>query len=333
MIEELEIRSTTKTTWIIPTSGTTSNAKLVKHDLGSLTESVKIQNREGVNFRWAALYEIYRFAGLQVFLQSLASSSTLILQPSNLPFPEKINKLIIERCNAISGTPSLFRKILMLPESNKLPLKQITLGGEIVDQSILDSLKATYQSSRITHIYATTETGVVFSVNDGKAGFPVSYVECDHYKEKIRIIDNFVHVKPKTARRKIYINGAIEEINGFYNTKDKVYSINKRYYFLGRDDGTINVGGQKIYPEEIEQVLLDHPLVEAVIVVGKPSSILGNIIMAKLVLKKDREYDSHTFSKEIHTYCSHRLEKYKMPYKFEIADKIQLNDSGKVRRK
>ena len=58
----------------------------------------------------------------------------------------------------------------------KVPLVQITLGGEVVDQPVLDKLRSLYPGARQVHIYATTELGRCFSVSDGLAGFPASYL-------------------------------------------------------------------------------------------------------------------------------------------------------------
>ena len=82
-----------------------------------------------------------------------------------------------EGVNAMSATPTLWRKILMSDASRSLALRSITLGGEIADQQVLSTLASTYPSARIRHIYASTEAGTGFSVTDGKAGFPVSFLE------------------------------------------------------------------------------------------------------------------------------------------------------------
>ena len=76
---------------------------------------------------------------------------------------------------AVSGTPSYWRRLVTLGSRDALkeiPLEQITLGGEIADQTLLDTLKLMYPAARIVHIYATSELGRCFSVKDGKAGFP-----------------------------------------------------------------------------------------------------------------------------------------------------------------
>ena len=156
------------TLWIIPTSGTTNRPKLIKHSTDSLISRVKVDKVKGKALIWGNLYDHTRFAGIQVLLQGLIGGSTLVLDnKSNIE--EKLNALIKNHCNALSGTPTIWRNILMLPSAKKLKLKQITLGGEIIDQAILNSLKRIYPNARITHIYALTEIGVAFSVSDSVA--------------------------------------------------------------------------------------------------------------------------------------------------------------------
>ncbi len=85
-------------------------------------------------------------------------------------------QLVESGANAVSATPSLWRQILQLPVSAGWDLKQITLGGEIADQRVLDALTSAFPGARIVHVFASTETGAAFSVKDGREGFPVTYL-------------------------------------------------------------------------------------------------------------------------------------------------------------
>jgi len=110
------------TTWIIPTSGTTSTPKLVSHDLASLTRSLKTDSSVGSRLRWGLLYDPTRFAGLQTLLQGLCGGSTLI-QPRSLVDPAVIVEGLSQcRCNALSATPSMWRRLLMAEAFDDLQL-------------------------------------------------------------------------------------------------------------------------------------------------------------------------------------------------------------------
>jgi len=314
--------------WVIPTSGTSNNIKLVRHDIASLLRSVRKKSENSRQRRWACLYETARFAGLQVFLQSLAGGSSLVLPEPGVSFSQSVGNLIDHGCNAISGTPSLFRKLLMAPDVKKLPLRQITLGGEIVDQQVLDSLKGAFPSARITHIYATTETGVVFSVHDGLAGFPAAMVDGGNLKIK----DDTIYVKLKDTRKDLFVGGAVSLKDGFYDTKDRVRLEGERYVFLGRDDGSVNIGGEKVFPEEIEQVFLSHPAVASALVTSRPSARVGYLLSATLTLRGEEHKGRDEQINEIRRFVSRRLPKHKIPYNIMIQDELELNTSGKMKR-
>ena len=65
----------------------------------------------------------------------------------------------------------------MTDRFGEMPLRQITLGGEIADKSLLNALAQRIPQAQISHVYASTEGGVAFTVNDGKQGFPKSLLE------------------------------------------------------------------------------------------------------------------------------------------------------------
>jgi acyl-CoA synthetase (AMP-forming)/AMP-acid ligase II len=99
--------------------------------------------------------------------------------------------------------------------------------------------------------------------------------------------------------------------DGFYITGDRV-EIDGRYYrILGRDSEIINVGGEKVYPAEVESVLLEMPNIKEVLVVGKSNPVIGNIVCAHFVL--EQEESKSDLMKRITAFCHSRLEPFKVP--------------------
>ena len=235
----------TPTRWILATSGTTGAPKLIEHTLATLSRTVKRDYTRGTNFVWGLLYDPCRFAGMQVVLQALCSCSKLIVSGS-LDFSEQIDNLINNKVNALSATPSLWRKLLLDGKIKSLSLRQITLGGEIADQNILDALKYHFPSARIVHIYASTEAGSAFSVHDGLSGFPVNWLESNTAPVSMRIReDGHLLIKPTLLPRGTEI-GNRTDADGYLDTEDLVQIDGDRVIFLGRASGAINVGGNSI---------------------------------------------------------------------------------------
>ncbi len=321
------------TAWVIPTSGTTGTPKLVAHTFRSLTRTVKTNPEIGRQFRWGQLYDLARFAGLQVFLNSILSGSTLVFTRSGDPLSERVAHLAKHGCNAISATPTLWRKILMTPEARELHPRQITLGGEIVDQPILNALGAQFPEARISHIYASTEAGAAFTVNDGLAGFSRKLLDSPPAGLDLKVnAEGFLLIRPE-LREQSYLAGdtRLFDEEGFVNTGDLVRLTDDRVFFLGRANGTINVGGNKVPPEEVESVLHAIPGVRGARVYGKRSSITGTLVAADIQVETGvTELDA--LRRAIASHCAQALPGYKVPAMIRFVSEIQTSGSGKVVR-
>ena len=320
--------------WILTTSGTTGTPKVVSYSLESLAKSTKRNAAEGTKYIWGLSYDLNRFAGLQVYLQAIAAGSTLVISESAEAVGDVVYNFKLLGVNALSATASFWRKILMSPFSSDMPFKLITLGGEIADQNTLNALSQKYPSAKIVHIYASTEAGVGFSVKDRQAGFPVSFLKDDYSTSmKLKVYRNTLWIKKHAGKCKI-IRGQVEsDINDFYNTGDIVSIENNRVLFKGRESGSINVGGNKVMPEEVELILNNHPLIALSHVFGKKNAILGMLVSAKIILDvPEQSGDCSKLKKQIKDYCRKQLETYKVPAFIECVDSINLNDSGKINR-
>src|SRR6185503_4665956 len=78
---------------------------------------------------------------------------------------------------------------------------------------------------------------------------------------------------------------ALADDDGFVDTGDILEKRGERYYFVGRKNGIINVGGLKVHPEEVEAVINRHPHVTMSRVRARKNPITGSIVVAEVVLK------------------------------------------------
>jgi acyl-CoA synthetase (AMP-forming)/AMP-acid ligase II len=287
-----------------------------------------VSRRIGDEYIWGSLYSLRRFAGLQVFLQSWMCGTPLILNEEGNGLNDVLSRFIELGCNALSATPSMWRKLAMHPLFERLALKQITLGGEIVDQAVLDMLSKHFPEARITHIYASTEAGVGFAVRDGRAGFPSEYLSNPPLGVSMRI-DEQGHLWFSTT---VDQSSATNGVRGWIDSGDVVKEQVGRVQFLGRANGSINVGGNKVMPEEIESVIKELPDVAFVQVRARKSAMLGNLVEAVITTKAGIEIDN-TFKKKVIAHCRSCLDGFKVPAFIVAADHIQLNTSGKVSRR
>jgi acyl-CoA synthetase (AMP-forming)/AMP-acid ligase II len=316
------------TDWFMATSGTTATPKWIGHTLDSLTRAVKVSLNNAA-LCWALCYQPTRFAGLQVVLQSLLTGATLV-DCSNGDAAQRLTKMQRGAVNAISATPSLWRQLLMTDELLSLPLKQITLGGEIAGQRLLDTLAALFPQAKLLHIYASTEAGVGFAVSDKKAGFPLNWLKQGHNGLRFKV-DSQQHLWLKPPHKPDSKLADRIDVDGFLDSEDLVEVTEDRVYFLGRASGVINVGGNKVQPEQIEQVLLQHPAVLQARVYGKSNSVLGQLVAADLQVVP--EHNIKTLKLQLIQHCMTSLTRYQLPTQLNFVDNIATNASGKLSRK
>ena len=87
---------------------------------------------------------------------------------------------------------------------------------------------------------------------------------------------------------------------------------------LGRKSELINVGGDKVYPQEVENVILQMDNVMEVTIYGQKHAIMGNIVCAKVLLKEKEERKK--FSRKLKEFCKERLQSFKVPVKIDIEE-------------
>lgn len=323
---------------LIMTSGTTGVPKVASHNVEALVQGIRVPKGAG-SARWLLTYEPTSFAGLQVILTAVLGGN--LLAASVTPTVASLAQLATDQqVTHISGTPTFWRAFLMvLGKAGSLSsLKQVTLGGEAVDQSTLARLAATFPDALITHIYASTEAGVLFSVKDGRAGFPAKWLEERKGDEeitavKMRIRNGILEAKSaRQMRSYVHSTGAKNPLteDGWIVTGDLVEVREDRVIFLGRADRMINIGGLKVTPEEIEGVLLQIPDVAEARVFGAANPITGQILAAEIVPATGVDRDA--LRQTILAYTQKVLSPQKIPRVIRFVETIQATDAGKKSR-
>ncbi len=189
---------------------------------------------------------------------------------------------------SVSATPSFWRRLITLGSPaalGALRLEQITLGGEIADQHLLDALRRLYPEARLVHLYGSSEVGRCFTVTDGRAGFPARFLDVPSEDGiALKIEDGELLVQ--SANAMIGSPGTAATEKGgtdWVATGDLVERVGDRCYFVGRRDDLINVGGNKVRPLRVEQVIQSVPGVRDVRVFARRSSLVGQMVACEYV--------------------------------------------------
>ena len=324
------------TEWVLLTSGTTGRPKLAVHTLGSLTGAIKRGNPPAAPVVWATFYDIRRYGGLQIFFRAVLSGASLVIASAEEPMTGYLDRLG-PQVTHLSGTPSHWRRALMSPAIREILPAYVRLSGEIADQAILDNLRSFFPRARVGHAYASTEAGVAFEVNDGRAGFPASFVGIGQRDVDVKIEDGSLRLR--SARTASCYAGrdtpALLDADGFVDTGDMVELRGDRYHFVGRKGGIINVGGQKVHPEEVEAAINRHPAVWASLVRARRSPITGAIVAAEVVLKDTSIQEDGMAAqteREIIELCRQNIAPHKVPAVIRFVPSLNVSDTGKLLR-
>jgi acyl-coenzyme A synthetase/AMP-(fatty) acid ligase len=324
------------TEWVLLTSGTTGVPKLVAHNVASLVAPMKAAAAAPV---WGTFYDIRRYGGLQIFLRAVVGDGSLILSSAGEPVPDHLARLAAHGVTHLSGTPSHWWRVLMGPAAGTIAPRYVRLSGEIAGQPVLDNLRAVYPQAGVGHAYASTEAGVGFEVDDGLEGFPASYVDAGYRDVDMKIEDGSLRLRSaRTASRYIGTGAApLLDNDGFVDTADMVERRGDRYYFVGRKDGIINVGGLKVHPEEVEAAINRHADVSASLVKSRKSPITGAIVVAEVVLKEETHGDDAgarraAVERQILDVCRRDLAPYKVPAAIRFVPALPMSATGKLKR-
>ena len=326
------------TEWILLTSGTTAQPKLVLHTLQSLGGALPTRPPSGTRSIWSTFYDIRRYGGLQIYLRAVLSGSPLILSSAGEPTVDFLARAAAAGVTHISGTPSHWRRALMSGEAAALKPRYVRLSGEVADQAVLDNLRAVYPNALVAHAFASTEAGVAFEVNDGLAGFPQALIDNPSGDMELKVVDHTLRIRSgRTAAR--YLGTAPEVLvsdDGYVDTGDVVELVEGRYYFRGRMGGIINVGGLKVYPEEVESVLNADPRVRMSLVRGRRNPITGAVVVADVVLAAPANPAASdapdVVRDDLLTACRSVLAAHKVPAILRFVPALKFTSAGKLVR-
>jgi acyl-coenzyme A synthetase/AMP-(fatty) acid ligase len=330
-----EAASPIPTEWVLLTSGTTGVPKMVVHSLAALTGAIKPSQAGDAPPIWATFYDIRRYGGLQILLRALLGNGSMVLSEAGEPVTDHLHRLAAHGVTHISGTPSHWRRVLMSSECDVISPRYVRLSGEIADQTILDALKRQYPAAAVGHAYASTEAGVGFEVNDGLEGFPADILGDDR-DPSFKVVDGTLRIRSRrTASR--YLGTApqtLMDVGGFIDSGDVVAERDGRYYFVGRRGGIINVGGLKVHPEEVEQIINQHQGVKMSLVGARRNPITGAIVVADVVLHKAVEPgpDSDALKQDILAFCRAELPAHKVPAAVKFVTALEMTPAGKLVR-
>lgn len=312
---------------VIFTSGSTGRPKAA---LQSLERFLYKFLRPGRRLRTLAFLLFDHVGGLDTLFYTLASGGTLIL--TRRRDPRSILELIrSHRVEVLPTSPSFLRLLCAMNDNGKhdlSSLKVITYGSEPMDPSTLTRLNKQFPHVQISQKYGTTETGSPRSVSRDNDSLWLK-IRCDGVETKV--IDDVLWIRSEGTILG-YLNAPSPlDDDGWYCTGDLVDVDGEWIKFRGRSADTINVGGEKVTPVEIEQSILELDFVRDALVSAAPHALMGQVVTARVTLATDAP-DAREAVRRIRSHCQSRLASFKVPVKIDIVTEGFANERSKAQR-
>lgn len=305
---------------VLTSSGSTGTPKAAVHDATRLL--AKFQTPRPA-WRTLAFLQLDHIGGLNTLFHTLANGGTLVVPDGR--DPESVCAAIARHRVELLPTTPTFLRLLLVSEAFRrydlTSLRRITYGTEPMPAAVLERLHATFPGVTLQQTYGMSEVGILRtkSRDDGSL-----WVQLGGEGVETKVVDGTLRVRSPWAMLG-YLNAPSPfDAAGWLDTQDRVEvdTTDPRWVrILGRVTDVITVGGQKVYPAEVESVLLAMPGVVDATVVGAPHGLMGQVVTAKVV--------GDVQPRAVQAFCRARLADWKVPVRVAVVDSLPTSGRGK----
>lgn len=334
------------------TSGTTGTPKGVMLTHGNIRYNVDRMIDTPYAFKsddilFGCLPLSHSFGQICVMLTGFRAGISIAMMP-RFSGREALELMDIYRCTVFMGVPTMYVKLLdAAAQGERVPrLNRVYCGGAPLADQTRKEFERVF-GCRVYEGYGATETSCSVAYHypglpfrPGTTGVPINDLKVGIARPDADSID----LLPTGEVGEIVVSGPTV-MSGYLGLPDHSADVVVQGWFrtgdLGRldDDGYLSIvgrkkelilrGGYNVYPREIEEVLLGHPTVDQVAVIGIPNPVLGEDIWAIVVPVRPADATAES-SKEIIEWAKKRLAGYKYPRRVEFAAALPTGSSGKV---
>jgi long-chain acyl-CoA synthetase len=331
------------------TSGTTGQPKGVPISHRSRTLSFLGMASEygcyGPDDHFLAVAPLCHGAGLAFALAALYTGGCVTLIDQFDP-QELINVITQSGITGLFLVPTHFKRIFALPDAALAELRHNRLKALIsnaapLHQADKERVIDLFGEGRLFECYGATESGIITNLRPDMhrqkhdcVGTPFVATEVElRGEDGTPVADG--EVGELFSRSPYLFDGywqrPMENTEGIVDGWVSVGDLARRdadgfYYIVDRKKDMIISGGINIYPREIEAVLLQHPAIADVAVIGLPDPLWGEAVHAEIVLRGDNPLSLE----DIKQFSGNQLSAYKLPKSISLVDEIARNANGKI---
>ena len=293
---------------ILLSSGTTGAPKAMLLSLSRLVEKYKDRPDRSVSLLWFLLFD--HIGGFNTFISATMNGGKLI--PASSKTPDSVCQLIQEHKVQVLPTTPTFINILLLSKLYEKydlsSLTMITYGTEPMPVTTLRAANKALPHIRFKQTYGLSETGILPTKSESGDSL---WIKIGDENTLTEVRDNILWVKTTTAMLG-YLNAPSPfDDKGWLCTGDIVETKGSYFRILGRKKTIINVGGEKAYPAEIENVLLELDIVLDAVVWPKKNPVTGQVVAATIKVHNMEQADELKLIVKKH--CQKKLPGFQVP--------------------
>jgi long-chain acyl-CoA synthetase len=312
---------------ILFSSGSTGKSKAALHDIVPMLEKFTVQRH---TLRTITFLLFDHIGGFNTLLYNLSNAGCIVTVQDRQP--ETVCRAIAQHRVQLLPTSPTFLNLLLVSEAWKhhdlSSLETVTYGTEVMPQSTLDRFVKAFPNVKLQQTYGLSEVGILRSKSRSSDSL---WVKVGGEGFETRIAEGMLEIKARSAMLG-YLNAPSPfTADGWFKTGDAVEVDGEYIKILGRKSELINVGGEKVYPAEVESVLQTMPGVEDVAVTGEKNAITGHIVFARVKLSGDEALPA--FRARMREYCAGKLPRFAVPQRVELVDRTLHGERFKKMRR
>ena len=311
---------------VLFTSGSSGEPKGAVHDFSKLLTKFTKKRKSLITINFL-LFD--HWGGLNTLFHILSNGGAVIVLENRSP--DYVCELIEKHKAELLPTSPTFLNMLVLSRayerSSLKSLKVISYGAEPMPESLLNHLNKLFPDIKLLQTYGLIELGVMRSQSKENDSL---WVKIGGEGFETRVVDDILQIKSDSTMLG-YLNAPSPFTeDGWFITGDFVEVDGEYFKIHGRKSEIINVGGEKVFPQEVENVILEVSDVTDVIVYAESNPLTGKIVCAKINYAGNKSRSD--LIKEIKTHCRTKLESFKIPVKVKVAEDDFVSDRFKKAR-
>jgi acyl-CoA synthetase (AMP-forming)/AMP-acid ligase II len=312
---------------VLFSSGSTGASKAAVHDFVPLLEKFRIP-RHALRTLTFLLFD--HIGGVNTLLYVLSNAGCIVTLQARSP--QAVCAAIERHRVQLLPTSPTFINLLLASEAYRdhdlSSLELVTYGTEVMPESTLARFHQLFPRIRLLQTYGLSEVGILRSQSRSSDSL---WVKVGGEGFETRVVDGMLQIRAQSAMLG-YLNAPSPfTADGWLATGDAVEVDGEYLRIRGRQSEIINVGGEKVYPAEVESVLQCMEGVRDVVVSAEANPITGQIVAAKVRLSTGETLPE--FRRRMRLFCQDTLPAFKIPQKVLIVDEETHGERFKKMRR